>query len=326
MTAINIGNYLSTPYGVFPYTTPLGLDSVGIQIYMLGKRSQSLGIEVLQARYNIGLLRILWEIGSDGTTPDNFTAKSSASVDKDILNIKSDIIEQYWQSTSLDEWFQFDCGNGKTLNIDTLALIGTNLTTSAVITIYGYGTSSSPAPVSWAGIPALYTIPMPSDFLERNVIYIANTRPINQYRHYRITIQDPTNSNGCIKIGRFVAGASLIFTTENCLDKVTYKRNNFKDEFSINGFTSIANNRSLKKSMTLNFKDLNRIQYVNYKRLMQYSEYCRDTLKALVIIDPQEPYQFSVFAKLTEMPEETHNYISADTSTVELTLSYDEGK
>lgn len=394
MTALNIGNYARSAYGRYPYSIPLGIDYLGIELIMLGKITQALGIECLLLGYNTDLLRILWEFASDGIDADNFISSSNTfivstasadvgavysnngqeftvtqalvagtvlyctgtgasqssgtltkvsgsgnatitfstvysgnSIDKGVLNLKSDIIEQYWQtSVAEDQWFQFDVGYGHTTLIDTLALIGTNLTTSSVINIYGYGTSTSAAPSDWSTVPLMFRIYPSSDPLEKNIIYIAQTQPIGDFRHFRITISDPTNPDGFIRIGRFVAGMATIFSTENCLSNVSFKTENYKDEFKINGFTSIANNRTMKRQLTLSFENLNRIQYTNYRRLMTYINYCRDTLKALVIIDPKEPYQFTVFSKLKETPSENHNYISSDTSIVELQLVYDEGR
>jgi len=326
MTATNLGYYALSAYGLYPYVKPLAIDQLGIELYMFGKIVRSLGIECTHSRYNVGLLRILWEIASDGTVAANYTASSSASVDKNVVNLKNDIIEKYWQTTGLDEWFQFDVGAGRTMLMDTFALIGSNLTTSAVINVYGSGGSGSSAPGSWVSVPLLTTIPTPSDPDEENVIYIAPTQPLSGFRHFRVTITDTTNPDGFIRIGRVVAGAALIFTTENCLDNVQYKKENYKDEFKINGYTSVANNRALKKTMTLAFGNLNRLQYANYRRLMQYVTYCRDTIKALVIIDPSDPYQFSVFSKLKVMPQEAHNYISTDTSNVNMNLEYDEAR
>ena len=328
MATTNLGYYGLSSYGLYPYVEPLAVSSLGVQLYMFGKIIRALGIECNHKRYNTGLLRILWEIASDGTVASNYIASSSASGDKGVLNLKADIVEKYWQTTGIaNEYFQFDVGAGRTMLMDTFALIDTNLTTSAVINVYGAGGSGSSAPVSWVGVPLLATIPMPSDPLEKNVIYISSTLPANAFRHFRVTISDPTNTAyGFIRIGRCVAGEALIFTTENCLDNVAYKKENYKDEFKINGFTSIANNRAIKKTMSLTFRDLNRIQFANYRRLMQYVTYCRDTLKALIIVDPGEPYQFSVFSKLRGMPAEAHNYISTDTSNVDLLLEFDEAR
>lgn len=407
MAATDLGYYARSPYGLFPYTAPLALDQLGIQVSMLGLITRALGIEVEHTRYNTGLLRILWEIASDGITTNNILASSSItfyissanassgavytnnsqeftvisditdgtilytnaktkgnpaasgtltkvsgtgdttinftsyasgrSVDKSVLNLKSDITEQYWETNGLsDEWFVFDVGENKTLAIDTLAFIDTNLTTSAVIKLKGSGAGNSAPPSDWDVVPFIQmgvsgsidpnALINPTDSLERNRIWVSPTLPTNAYRYFKVSIVDTTNTNGRIKVGRFVAGKGLIFTTENCLDVVTYKVENYKDEFKINGFTSIANNRAYKKQMTLTFKNLNRYQFVNYKRLMQYCEYCRDTLKALVFVDPNDTYQFTVFSKLKEMPSQTHNYISNDTSNVELVLTYDEAR
>lgn len=327
MTVINLGYYSVSPYGLFPYTEPLALDFLGLETYMLGKIEKYLGLECIQASYNNGLLRIMWEIASDGIASNNYTGSTAASVDKGVINLKSDITEQYYQTISAsNQYFTFDIGLNLTTLIDTFALISTNLTNSAVITIKGSGSGSEAAPSDWAPIPVMLTIKPSIDPLEENVIYIATTQPILAYRHFRVDIHDPTNPDGFLRIGRCIAGTSFYFVTENCLDTISYKKENYKDEFKINGFTSIANNRSLKKGMTITFKDLDTVAYVNYQRLMNYANYCRDTLKALVIIDPRSPYKFSVFAKLKSMPDESHNYISDSCSYASLTLSYDEAK
>lgn len=337
MAAINIGFYAQTPYGKFPYVEPLALDSLGTEISMVGKISRLLGIEVEHTRYNIGLLRILWEIASDGITNSNYSASSNASVDKNVINLKSDITEQYWQSTGKSsEWFVFDVGEDQTLAIDTLAFIDTNFTTSAIIKLQGSGAGNSALPADWGLVPYIQigdsgaidpdALVNPTDANEKNRIWVSPTLPTKAYRYFKVSISDTTNKDGVLRIGRFVAGKSLIFTTENCLDVIQFKKENYKDEFKINGFTSVSNNRAIKKKMDITFKNLNRIQYVNYKRLMTYVSYCRDTLKALVFIDPSDTYQFTVFSKLRQMPDEVHTYISNDTSNVELTLSYDEAR
>ena len=327
MTAINLGYYSNSPYGLFPYADPLALDKLGIEVLMRGLITRSLGIEATRTRYNYDLIRILWKIASDGITANNYSASSNASVDKSMVNLKSDIIEQYWQSTSnTAQWFQFDIGVNLVSYIDTFALIGTNLTSSAVIRIYGYGTGINAAPATWTEAMFIKQVDFPVNPLEKDRIYIATSLPTIGYRHFRVTISDPSNTDAFIRIGRCLAGSALIFNTENCADTISYKKENYKDEFQISGFSSISNNRSLKKMLTINFTDINTIQYTNYSRLIEYIEYSRDSLKSLVIVDPRLPYQFSIFAKLKSMPEEVHEYISLDTSIATMSLSYDEAK
>ena len=335
MTAENLGNYCSYDYCMATYSYGLMRDVLGMEIIQIGKKEDSLGFEITQTRYNTGLFRVLWEIASDGIAYLNYESSPSAGPDKSVFNLKSDIIEQYWQSTSaVLAWFSFDVGLNKTTLIDTFALIGTTITSSASITLKGSNGHLINGP--WTLIT---NVTPPSLLLEENIIWISESQPKTAYRYFKVTIEDPTNTTvvrvdgvityeGYIRIGRCVAGTSMMFTEENCIDKISYKKENYKDEFSINGFTSIANNRSLKKSMEVTFNDLNRGSSgpQNYSKLMSYVRYCRDTLKALVIVDPSDPYIFSVFSKLKDMPQETHSYMDKETIYATLTLSYDEAK
>lgn len=326
MTAQNIGNYLISSYSLYPYLYPLAGDSLSIELDMIGRTTARLGIEIDQVKYNTGFLRILWDFASNRIDTNVGRYSSQVSSDKGVINLANDIVEKYWQTTGCAyEYFEFDVGSGKIAALDTIGFIDTNISTGAVITIKGYGTSGSVKPVSWTNIPVLATIPSKPDELEKNIIYIAQSLP-EQYRHYRVEIRDPLNADGFLRVGRVAAGSALIFVDENCLDHIQSIKQNYKDELQLNGFTSIANNRALKKNMTLTFRNLNRVQRSNYNKLMTYINYCRDTLKALVVVDPQDPYLFTVFSKLKNMPQETHNYISSDTSYVELGLTYDEAR
>lgn len=320
-------NYCEQPYCMYSYCTPTNEGTVYVEVEFIQPGRFYCYVQIVHAIYNITNLRILWQISSDGTVANNYIASSNASVDKNIVNVKSDIIEQYWQSnTAVAEYFQFDAGAGKVINLDTFALIDHNFTSSAIVNIYGYGTGSDAAPGSWIGIPLYTTIAMPADPDEKNLIYIAPTLPANSFRHWRVTIADPSNPNGFLRIGRVVGGSALIFTAENCLDVMDFRRENYKDEFKLNGFSTIANNRALKKQLSIRFKDLNRIAELNYRRLSRYINYNRDTLKALIIPDPQLPYQFSVYAKLTDMPNESHRFISNTDSYISVELNYNEGR
>jgi hypothetical protein len=81
--------------------------------------------------------------------------------------------------------------------------------------------------------------------------------------------------------------------------------------------------------MRLSFKDLNTAQISNYRLFKRYLRYCRDTLKALVIVDPSSEgtkYQYTVFAKAKSMPMENKRYVDAQSSYSTLDVEYDEGR
>lgn len=303
------------------------ITALPINITMLANGVTTTNISMNWVFYNTKNLRILWEIGSDGLDEtNNYTASSEKSTDKSIENIKNDIIEKYWESTSnINQWIQFDAGTNKTIYIDTLALLGHNLTSSAQLTLKGYGLGSDSTISDWSNIPVYATISMGSNPNDDRVIWVNPSQPTNRYRHWRLEISDGSNSSSTLRIGRLMAGTSLCFNGENLLGTLRYGKNNYKDEIKLNGFSSVFNNRALKRKLSINLNELNIQAYSNTNQLNKYIDYCRDSLKALVIVDPQNPYKYSVFAKLSSMPEQEINYVDAQNEYATISLNYDEG-
>jgi hypothetical protein len=287
-------------------------------------------MEFRQMSYNLSQLRILWEIASDGSTSaNNYTASSYAGTGYEAVNLRSDFIERAWRSSACTaEWFQFDAGLGHIIGIDTAGILGHNLTNNAVITVYGYGDAFSNAPVSdadWYALTPEFTMTVQPNY--ENIYYIASVSAANQYRHWRVLIQDPTKPDGYISIGRFAAGEAMVFDTrENMTMDVDYSQINYKDELKLNGFSSISNNRALRSRLRLGFDNLDMESNDNYAQLQRMLTYCRDTLKALVIPDPRRPYRYSVYSKLSQMPQEKHRYIDDATSYATFDLEWDEAR
>jgi hypothetical protein len=277
--------------------------------------------------YNTTQLRILWEFASDGRTYNNVFASTEATGDFQAINLKSDIVEQVWRSTGRNsEWFQIDCGEGFVRLFDTIALINHNLTTGAVVRVKGYGAAYDAPPGNWASVPVCATMTVPDGGGEENLYWISPTVPAASFRYYRVEIQDPTNPDGYIQIGRFVGGAALIFQGENFNGRFQYAERNYKDEQSINGFTTISNNRALKKTLKIQLPSIDAIGKQNFAGLRRYTRYSRDTLKALVIPDPSMPYLYTVFAKLREVPSYDLNYVDGQTQYADISLEFDEGR
>jgi hypothetical protein len=303
------------------------ITALPINITMLANGTYTTNISMNWVFYNLTNMRILWEIGSDGLdSSNNYTASSQASTDKSVYNLKNDIIEKYWESTdNINQWIQFDAGVNKAIYIDTLALLAHTLSSSAQLVLKGYGSGSDSAITDWSNIPVYANIAMGTNPNDDRVIWVSPTQPTTRYRHWRLEISDGANANSYLRIGRFIAGSSLVFNGENLLANLRYGKQNYKDEIRLNGFSSVFNNRALKRNLSLSLNELNIQQYSNTNQLNKYIDYCRDSLKALVIIDPQNPYKYSVFAKLSSMPAQEINYVDAQNEYATISLSYDEG-
>lgn len=303
------------------------ITQIPLQTIFLTNGVRNTGCQMNWVFYNTTNLRILWEIASDGITTDNFTASSTAATDKSIVNVKNDIIEKYWQSTGISqEWIQFDAGENLAIYIDTLGIIEHNFTTSVTLTLKGYGSGSDSLPPQWASVPVYATITAGSNPNDARIMWCSPTNPTNRYRYWRLEIDDPTNSNDFLRIGRFVAGQALILTGENITDSIRFSKQSYKEEIALNGFSSVFNNRALKKKLTLNLSTLNVQRYSNYNLLSKYVDYARDSFKSLIIPDPNNPYKYSIYAKLTDLPSEEIAYVDGSNEYSTYTLSYDEAK
>lgn len=284
----------------------------------------------------IGNLRILYEIASDGLVYNNLQGYSAVTKSSQHLpiNLKSDIVEQVFSFRASSPAFViFNAAvtpdpitiKYRAVSIDTIALINTNLTHDAVIRLH-------------LGYAAHEIIPTAThSFVAREIININATRPNNEpniihclslptqpYAGLMLEIYDPLNPDEFVYIGRFIAGLSLqLSNNESYEDEIRYSEQVYADIAEISGYNRIANYKTTKRKLELNFSHIN-INKNNFRDLMRYIRYVKTTKKALIIPDWKNPYMFSVYSKLVEMPEFTIKFIDGVTGHASFTLKYDE--
>lgn len=267
--------------------------------------------------YNTDNLRVLYDFPSRGSDGLSWTASSTMAGDFNVNNLNTDFVEQVWRSASgvksVNLTSDTDLPQG--VFLDTLAILNHNLTTSAVVTLIG---SDNPG-FSPVGI----TIPLTMERL--NSYYIAPELPLNGYRYWRLNIDDPTNPNDYLEIGVIVFGEAIIFQGECFVDEVRYGRTNFKDSVKTEGNTNVMNNRGTKKRVGLSFQKI-KFGGGNYRNLQTIYDEALTILKALWIPTPQYPSRFATFAKLVEIPEETHNDKGEDSNYVDFDINLDEAE
>jgi hypothetical protein len=269
----------------------------GMQVNRL--RASNIAMQIKFILYNTTNLRFMYEFGSRGVTGNNWTSISSAGADFNINNVNTDIVEQRWQTPNGTKFDQLVCDTQlpQGIAVDTVAILGHNLTTSATVTME----SSSVSDFASIG-ETIYLVPRQFE----DIYYIAPTYPNQQWRYWRITISDPTNPDNCLKIGTIIFGSSIVLQGENIIDQIQKTKKHFADKVETEGYTAITNDRALKKSVTF---DLQKLQYArgNYENVTNAFDFIRTGLKALWIPDPKLPARFAVFGKLANMPVETHN-------------------
>lgn len=295
------------------------------------------GVEYRVSLYNATQLRILCEFPSRGlqagsgnnawgnpiATGANWQASSQNPADDfSINNINTDTVEQVYRSqTGTVSGITLDCDTETNAGVllDTFAILNHNLTNGADLTLVASNVSN------FSVIEKTINLTARPD----NIYHIEPTLPLQAYRYWRLQIDDLLNQDDYIEIGTILFGASVIFTTDECMtDSVRKKPTHFFDQIKTEGFTSNKNNRSVKNRISLRFESL-RYDLGNWQRLEDVFRVARTSLKCLWIptpsvTQPSLTERFATFGKITELPEQEHNVKGTSTSDLDfITVEFD---
>lgn len=297
--------------GINPEAIPVGAQVTAV-------RAEFFGAQFRVVLYNTTQIRVLCDFPSrgDGTswTVQNGGTTSSSSNSFDVNNLNTDIVEQVYRSTSSAN-VQLVCDTGvpQGVFVDTLGILNHNFTRGAVVTLEG---SNDP------GFATSTTVVVPVTLV--NAYWLSPDAPLEAFRYWRLTVQDPTNPNGYVQIGTVVFGSADVFTVQdNFVDRVIFGQKHFTDKVFTEGHTNVSNDRGKKKYLTLEFKNLV-YQRPNWNILDTLFSTYGTTHKCLWIPTPSTPGRFAVFGKLSELPQEEHNYKDDDADYVAVTLNIDE--
>jgi hypothetical protein len=282
------------------------------------------GSQIIINLYNVLRPRIMCEFPSRGNDGLNWTATSTEPGDFSINNVNNDIEELYWRSaTGIKTGIILTCDvQSGPIFMDTFAILGHNFTTSATVQLQG----SNDSGFSTIGFDESLTVSNVDD----RIYYLAPVLPTDSFQYWRLLISDSTNTNDFLRIGIIVFGSATIFTDECATDRVVKSKVHHKDAVRIEGFTSSANDRSLKRAVRLNFRDLT-FDSGDYQNLSALIDFARTTLKCLWIPDPRTQSlirRFAVFGKLKKMPEEQHRVQGKGENEdfIDLTVDIDESE
>jgi hypothetical protein len=282
---------------------------------------QALHLNAMQGRvviYNTTNLRILCSFPSRGVVDSNWVSNSTAAGDFDVNNVNTDIVEQVWRSDTPDiPGVSLECDTGlpQGVAVDTVAVLGTNITTSATVVLQGSNVSN------FATIDREITLFPVSN---GNMYHVSESLPSTQQRYWRLNIDDPTQPDGYLEVGIILFGSAEIFFGECFRDQISFQQRDFAKTVRTEGQTNVMNSRSQKRKLGLEFQSLE-ITNNNYNTLRDIFEDSRTILKCLWIPtpDPDDATiidRYAVFAKLTEIPVERHNNKGKDKSGRDLTF------
>lgn len=291
--------------------------NVNTQVNML--KSTKLNTSVNMVIYNNTQFRLLCEFASRGTAAlggINWTSvQPIAAGDFSPNNLNTDIIEQRTQTDGVVALWQLRCNTGNPNTFaDTFAILNHNFTKAATVEIAGSDD---------AGFGTIkFTYNMTTE--EENMYFISPSLPNIPAQYYQFTIQDVGNPAGFLSIGTIVFGSATIMTPKEWFtNPVSYGKRHFKDTLETEGFTSVSNDRAIRRFLSLTFSQLERTGG-NFGALQDYICTAKTDLKCLIIPRPTVPSALAVFAKLSQLPEELHNAIDDDNWRIDMTFDWDE--
>lgn len=117
-------------------------------------------------------------------------------------NVQTKFLAQRYRTAGIStEWLKFDLGSAKLVDLFTFA--SSNLTSGAVVKLYGHASDLGSTDASWAA--ATYSSGAITTFDTR----IGVISPNNTLRYWFLSIADTGNTNGYIEIGRVFGGDSV---------------------------------------------------------------------------------------------------------------------
>ncbi len=270
--------------------------------------------QVNRILYNTKKLRVLLDFPSRGITGNNWTASSTASGDFSALNLNTDIVEQCWRSNgSKIVALTCDTQVSQGVFVDTVAILGHNLTRSATVEIKA---SNDP------GFATYESIVMETNRTS-NWYYIAPKAPTTSYRYWRFQIGDSTNAADYLQIGSIVFGSSIIMVANDITDSVRRSTKHFSDKVQTEGFTNVSNDRAIKSGLGVEFRSI-AYDVQDYTSLRRVFDTARTSIKCLWIPTPEYPERFAVFGKLSTIPEESHMSLGPKEDYVSFNVDVDE--
>jgi hypothetical protein len=311
-------------------------DPQGFQFDAISAKAE--GLQFTVNLYNTNRLRVICEFPSRGAsttgggnnawgnpigTGNNWVASSQAAGDFEAFRLNTDIVEEVWRSAGAVTGITIDCDTevAQGVFLDTLAILNHNMTTSASITLIG-SNSDTFAPI---GVSTVLTS------RDTNIYHIEEELPLTSYRYWRLSIDDNTNTEGYLEIGTIVFGAAIIFQGECITQRILKRTRHFADSVRTEGFTAVKNDRSIKDAVTLTFEKLD-FSKGNFQSLSDIFKTARTSQKCLWIPTPSPTdasftERFAVFAKMIEIPEQSHNVMGSEEGDyIDLTIDLDESE
>jgi hypothetical protein len=224
--------------------------------------------------------------------------------DFDVSNILTESTRHCWRSNDILVAQEIIIKAELNTNIDCFAILGHNFTDTAVVKIQANVSNNFIAP------PVTRYLAYNDYIMMTALAFGAN------YQYYKISILDPANPDGYIQIGKVIGGRMLQFDkNEDITDSYSVAFKDMSDTMKTEGFFRQSTENVTVRTLSCSFSKLRTDlgSNANYSNLRSMFNYVKTTRPFLTILDPQNPYQLSLWGQLQDIPDESYgtmNYVS----------------
>lgn len=223
---------------------------------------------------------------------------SQAVGDFEPANMFEDSTRRQWRSAdSINEQIIVIKADKKS-QIDTFAILGHNLSETAVVRVEANVNNNFVAP------PFSQVIPVDT---ESENLVLANDGFGGEYEYYRVRILDPANACGYIEIGRIIGGVAFTFEgNEDITDDVNVKHIDESESMRTQGYFRASNENVLVRQVDVNFSKIKTVtgENDNYLAFRKMFKTVKTTRPFLLILNRVDPTILNMWCQLTDLPSE----------------------
>ena len=213
-----------------------------------------------------------------------------------LANLQTESTRQRWRSSSAIVNQEIVIKADIIKEIDTIAILGHNLTDDAIILIQANTVND------WTIPPVNLSATVDP---ETENIIVCNDGLGAAYEFLKITIIDPANPCGYVEIGRIVAGMALTLTKdEDITDNISINSEDLSEKMQTFGYFRQSNENIIARSFSCSFEKLSTKvdENENYKNLKKFIKYVKTVMPFIVIVDRGDPNFFNMHCQLNKLP------------------------
>lgn len=239
-------------------------------------------------------------VGNPGSNILSVTSTATGDFDK--VNLTTDDISRVWRSSSVLTQQEIVIKADVNTEMDTFAILNTNFTEDAIVYIEGGYNQAN-----WQAPPFRNRLIVDEDSDPCHLVFASEGFGA-AYPFFRVTVLDPTNTDGYIEIGRIVGGSAFTFeNNEDMTDNYQVSNKDQSEKMKTEGYFRPSNENVIVRALRASFQSIETAVGVNanYTGYRRFYRNVKTTKPFLVIVNRANPNVFSAWVQLNTLPTDS---------------------